>query len=321
MPEKNKKSIETLVFAELTNDQSHQLKSAIAKYGITNAKAVSLTRHALQIADAHFLRILRNALNGHGEYESMANPGALFRNLVVGKTMMMEGEISDRLFGIKYAAIVDERIAKLKTLNEAREVLQTRAQCLDRGGDGDKASEIGNSPEFKSIDAQINELCVQGFDDQSSKTGAVAMVLARLVQDIDPSCELHSIRKSSAYEQEQEMYDIGAYFGNLNKKLCPWICCVWPCTSDIGDNLRIADNDLPVLKTILEVIKPSLFLDSTSIALECVDRTLRRVPAEKICLQSMTDEEIEAHLQTPEGLRFILLRELDRPLAIASRVT
>ncbi len=97
MTETNKGSIETLSFAELTKDQSHQLKSAITKYGITNAKAVSLTRHALQIACADFMQTLRNALNGHGEYQSMATPGALFHNLEVGETMMLEGEIQYRL--------------------------------------------------------------------------------------------------------------------------------------------------------------------------------------------------------------------------------
>lgn len=97
---------------------------------------------------------------------------------------MLRGTIPDRLFPMLFASIVNERVKKLTNLKKERGVIQRHARRSFRDGFLEKANEIKDHPDSRRIDAEINLLCIPGFDDQSSRRRPPEIILAKLAWDI-----------------------------------------------------------------------------------------------------------------------------------------
>jgi len=301
--------IDILERIDLTTEQSDRLKLAIGKCGITPAKAKCLIRHAYHIASPLCLRRLRDALNNRLSYQSPHTPGALIRNLAVAKGQELRGTIPYRSFAIAFAKVVDEQVKILENLKNERQQLQKSRWNL--GKDSEKANHIKNSAEFMGLSARISAFCVPGLDNLSSKKRARSIVLAKMVWDMSPWCQALAIRKSSMYDEVSEMYNTGDVFRDMNEGVFPWISCILPFQSSKYRKLK---DDLPALKTILEILKPDLSGESISAALERIDHVLRQESTDQIVLQYMDDKKIEECLQSPEGIRGVLLYKVSLPV-------
>lgn len=290
--------------ARLTKEQNHRLRLAINVHNISRDVASLLTEHALEVATALSFQKLRDALNNRVHFQYSDLPEAVYHNHEAAMALQLQGTIASRAFAISWASIVNGPKERLK-------ILRTKRKTGKRSH-SDRASRYPNqtrvnatSPASQDIDAQISEFCVSGLDGPTSRTRTEEIVLATLTRDMMIKLRLdippsHEFRDSPIYKQAYKIYKRGAYYSKIDKEVCPSISCIWPWESH---ELKIVDDDLPMLRVVLQALEPSLFSESTAFALKQVNLALRREPAIIIRLQEMEDKEIEEHLQSPDDLR------------------